>query len=45
MSQRADEKSEDSPPLFSTWPRWYAIVLIELAVIIMIAYVLTETYR
>jgi hypothetical protein len=45
MSQRQVEKPEETPPLFGTWPRWYAIVLIELAVIIVIAYVLTESYR
>lgn len=35
----------DTPPLFRSWRRWYAIVLTELAVIILLSYVLTEIFR
>lgn len=41
---KASERSE-APPVFGTWRRWYAVVLIELAVIVIAAYVLTEAYR
>lgn len=45
MSLPPEGSPSEKPPLFGTWRRWYTIVLIELAVIIVLAYVLTEAYR
>ncbi|MCU0454179.1 MAG: hypothetical protein MUE68_11025 [Bacteroidetes bacterium] len=35
----------DDPPVFGTWRRWYAVVVAELIVIMIAAYLLTEAYR
>jgi hypothetical protein len=47
MIDPANKPSETSeePPVFGTWRRWYAVVLLELAVIVAAAYLLTEAYR
>lgn len=45
MQQPSQDSPIDNPPLFHTWRRWYLVVLTELAVIILLSYVLTETYR
>lgn len=41
---KASDASE-APPVFGTWRRWYAVVLIELAVVVIAAFLLTEAYR
>lgn len=38
-------EAPEKPPLFARWSRWYAVVLIELALIVAAAYWLTEAYQ
>jgi hypothetical protein len=47
MSEPADKVpvEPEASPVFGTWGRWYAVVLIELAVVVIGAYLLTEAYR
>lgn len=39
------EHPEESPPLFSSWKKWYAVVLLHLAFLIVIYYLFTKAFE
>ncbi len=39
------EKDQEKPPIFSSWNRWYAIVLLNLVVLIVLFYLFTKTFE
>lgn len=43
--QRPGLQDDPPPPLLGTWRRWYALVVLELAVVILASYVVTEAFR
>lgn len=36
---------EEPPPLFKSWTTWYAVVLINLAVLVLLFYWFTKTFE
>ena len=38
------EKDQEKPPIFSSWNRWYAVVLLNLAVLIILFYLFTKAF-
>jgi hypothetical protein len=39
------EKDQEKPPVFSSWSRWYAVVLLNLAVLIVLFYLFTKAFE
>jgi len=39
------EKDQEKPPVFRSWNRWYAVVLLNLAVLIILFYLLTKAFE
>lgn len=44
-SRNSQQGPDEAPPIFGSWRRWYLIVLVELAVVMLAAYAVTEVYR
>ncbi|MEK6650916.1 MAG: hypothetical protein AABY75_08060 [Bacteroidota bacterium] len=43
--QRPGSPVDPPPPLLGTWRRWYALVILELVIVILASYVVTEAFR
>lgn len=42
---RKNDNDRDRPPLFSSWKRLYAVVLLNLALQILLFYLLTKAFQ
>jgi len=48
MKNRNSEKPDngrEKPPIFSSWNRWYAVVLLNLAVLILLFFLFTKAFE
>ncbi len=39
------EMEQERPPLFSSWKKWYALVLLHLAFLIVVFYLFTKAFE
>lgn len=45
MSLKEKEDTEDKPPLFRSWSRLYLLVILQLAVTVLIFYLITRYFQ
>ncbi len=43
--EREPEPTDEGPPLFSSWKKWYALVLLHLAFLIVVFYLITKAFE